>query len=70
MRVFAASVIGQLGAEEVFVSPTHTFVAKDGALVRYENGPELREALDRYLLTGDVPDAGNGYSLLPPTPGT
>jgi hypothetical protein len=40
------------GAEHVFVTPTHTFVVMSEEVVRYENGPDMREAFDTYLLTG------------------
>jgi hypothetical protein len=70
MRTFAAAVLRKVeGAYEVYVTPTHTFVAMgDGSVARYENGPEMRAALDEYLLTSDVSALdGKTFTLVPPT---
>lgn len=66
MRVFAVTAARQTNADEVFVTPEHTFVLNDGEIVRWVNSPEIREALDRYLLTGEVPSAGSSFRLVPP----
>lgn len=56
------------GAENVFVTPTHTFVQMPDHVVRYENGPAMREAFDTYLLTGSADHlVGLPLELIPPT---
>ena len=69
MRVFAAAICDETRAEHVFVTPTETLVKFDGeeALTRFVNGDGLREALDRFLLTGELPEEGFEVELLPPS---
>jgi hypothetical protein len=57
MRAFALALVEQFeGATDVFVTPEETFVQmEDGRIDRYRNAPEMVEALDSYLLTGEVP---------------
>jgi len=65
MRAFALAIIRNSGAEEVWVEPEHTYIrrADDDHLTRYTNGAQMREALDRYLLTGQLPEVGITYRL-------
>jgi hypothetical protein len=68
MRVFASAAVQQLGAAHVFVEPEYTFVLFEGGqeIVRYRNAPEMIEALDQYLLTGELPRVGAVFRLLAP----
>jgi hypothetical protein len=57
------------GADEVFVTPTHTFIVvpHEGHVLRCRNSPEMVAACDRYLLTGSAEHlSGHEFWLLPP----
>jgi hypothetical protein len=43
-----------------------TFIKYEDHVVHYRNSPEIIEAMDKYLLTGELPAPGVAYPLLPP----
>ena len=45
LRVFALAVIKSTDAEEVFVTPEHTFVRHADKMLRYPNSAELRKEI-------------------------
>jgi hypothetical protein len=57
------------GATDVFVFPEETYIQYADRVVRYRNGPEMIEVMDKYLLTGELPSAAMPITLLPFGPG-
>jgi hypothetical protein len=66
MRMFALAVCRTLDADEVFMTPESTDVLRDDVITRWQNGPDTREALDVYLLTGRLPDVDTPFTLESP----
>jgi hypothetical protein len=66
LRAFALAVLRQYPkATDVFVAPEETFVQFEDEIIRYRNSPEMVEALDNYLLTGEI--TPGKFQLLPPS---
>jgi hypothetical protein len=68
MAVYALAILRHAeaeGATDAFVFPEETFIQYEDRVIRYRNSPEMIEAMDKYLLTGESPRPGR-VKLLPP----
>lgn len=65
LRTFAVAVLeSQEGATDVYVMPRHTLVVDPDKATRFDNSPEMIEAIDNGLLSGEV--ALGSFRLLAP----